>query len=69
MGNLDEVLDIKCISGGGYDVVAIATNSENLKVYERGVWSHCRLVRGHADVILSIDISATNQMIATGSKV
>uniref|UniRef100_A0A1X7VHF9 U3 small nucleolar RNA-associated protein 13 C-terminal domain-containing protein n=1 Tax=Amphimedon queenslandica TaxID=400682 RepID=A0A1X7VHF9_AMPQE len=68
VGNLDEVLDIKCISGDGYDEVAIATNSENLKVYERGAWSQCQLVRGHADVILCVDVNVTNEMIATGSK-
>lgn len=69
MGNLDEILDVKCLSAEGCDQIAVATNSENLKVYDRSFWGACHVMTGHTDVILCLDTNPTNEIIATGSKV
>ena len=52
--------------GDNCPLVAVATNSENLKVYNSSTWS-CDIIRGHNDIILCLDIA--DNILVTGSKV
>ena len=61
---MDEVLDIKCID----DHVAIATNSEQIKVFNRSR-GNCSVLLGHSDIVLALDVSADGSMLVSGSKV
>ena len=61
---MDEVLDIKCID----DHVAIATNSEQIKVFNRS-HGNCSVLLGHSDIVLTLDISTDGSMLVSGSKV
>ena len=47
--------------------VAVATNSEEVKVFERATGS-CQLLSGHLGVVLSLSSSADGQLVVTGSK-
>lgn len=66
-GFLDEVLDIKCV-GKSKSLVAIATNSEQVKVYNRDSADCCGL-KGHSEVVLCLDASADGSLLLSSSKV
>ena len=66
-GFLDEVLDIKC-AGRDQSLVAIATNSEQVKVYNRDS-ADCSTLTGHSEVVLCLDVSADGSLLLTSSKV
>ena len=66
VGYLDEVLDMK-FAGESGELLVVANNSEQLKVFNRSS-SSCQLLAGHGGVILALDASPNGRMLATGSK-
>lgn len=64
---MDEILDIKCV-GGDRQLVAMATNSEQIKLFN---WSNgdCDVISGHSDIVMSVDCSSDGCVLVTGSKV
>ena len=54
------------MGGSTSDLVAVATNSENLKIYDTSSWN-CDVIYGHNDIIMCID--SMDDTIVTGSKV
>ncbi|XP_057308585.1 transducin beta-like protein 3 [Hydractinia symbiolongicarpus] len=66
IGYYDEVLDIKFF-GENEDCVALATNSEQIKVIHREQLTS-EVLRGHTGTVLSIDVSYDGKYIASCSK-
>lgn len=79
-GNNDEITDLKCIAPPAGAIaaspavgasaaakVAVATNSEQVKLFETSGMS-CQLLFGHSDVVLSLDVSADGLWLASASK-
>ena len=79
-GNNDEITAIKCLPGPPLPVGAataeaatalprlvVATNSAQLKLFDTSDMS-CRLLFGHEDVVLGLDVSPDGRMIASSSK-
>lgn len=60
------MLDISLV-GDGESHLAVATNSEEVKVFERDSGS-CQLLGGHSGIVLSLSSSSDGQLLATGSK-
>lgn len=60
------MLDISLV-GEGESHVAVATNSEEVKVFERESGS-CQLLSGHSAIVLAISASSDGRLLATGSK-
>ena len=60
------MLDITLV-GEGESHVAVATNSEEVKVFERESGS-CQLLSQHSGVVLSLSSSLDGKLLATGSK-
>lgn len=48
--------------------LAVATNSEHLKVFEVATWN-CQLCSGHTDIILGVTVHKKRNLLATCSKV
>ena len=66
IGYLDEVLDLSLVSEGESHV-AVATNSEEVKVFCRETGS-CQLLSGHSGIVLSLSSTHDGRVLATGSK-
>ena len=60
------MLDISLV-GEGESHIAVATNSEEVKVFERESGS-CQLLSGHSGIVLGLSASSDGRLIATGSK-
>ena len=60
------MLDISLV-GDGESHIAVATNSEEVKVFERENGS-CQLLSGHSGIVLGMSASSDGRVIATGSK-
>lgn len=63
VGYNDEVIDMKSFPGGaacggqdGESWVAVATNSPQVRLFELGGFS-CRLLDGHTDTVLALDVA------------
>ena len=56
-----------CFVGQSESLLAVATNSEQVKVFERTSLS-CQLLIGHKGTVLSLDASTDGTLLATGSK-
>lgn len=67
IGYPDEVLDLRLV-GEGQGLLAVATNSEQVKVFDRKT-KNCQILTGHGGIVLSLDASHDGNMIVTGSKV
>ena len=67
LGYLDEVLDMRYIGEGDTSSLVVATNSEQVKVFERNS-SSCQLLCGHSGTVLALDASADGALLATSSK-
>ena len=66
----DEILDVAYARAGddaAGDVLAIATNSERLRVVDAATWS-TTFLSGHADTILAVDCLPELGLLATASK-
>jgi WD40 repeat protein len=66
VGYNDDIVDIKYIPGPG-QLLAVATNSEALRLTELTSWS-TRLCAGHTDVILAVSAAPDGELVATASK-
>lgn len=68
IGYPDEILDMRFI-GEGEGHLAVATNSEQVKVFEQSTLS-CQLLSGHSGIILCLDSSSPpgGQLLGTSSK-
>jgi U3 small nucleolar RNA-associated protein 13 len=66
-GNTDQVLDVQFL-GPDDSHLAVATNSEHLKVFEIATWN-CQLCSGHTDIILGVVVDKKKHLLATCSKV
>ena len=60
------MLDIALV-GEGESCVAVATNSEEVKVFRRETGS-CQLLSGHTGIVLSLSPTPDGRVLATGSK-
>lgn len=60
------MLDLRFV-GEGEGQLAVATNSELVKVFERDSFS-CQLLAGHSGIVLSLDVGAAGTLLATSSK-
>ena len=71
IGYHDEIIDIKYVNSNNNDdkntKLVIATNSEKVKVYDikNEDW---KIMNGHTDIVICLDVSNNNTMIITGSK-
>ncbi len=63
---MDEALDLR-FAGKKDELLAVATNSEQVKVFERGS-HHCQLLAGHSGIVLCLDVSQDGSLLATSSK-
>lgn len=66
-GNTDQVLEVQFL-GPNDSHLAVATNSEHLKVFEVATWN-CQLCSGHTDIILGVTVHKKRNLLATCSKV
>ncbi|CAM9603348.1 unnamed protein product, partial [Hapterophycus canaliculatus] len=74
VGYNDEVIDLKSFPGGegcggeeGESWVAVATNSPQVRLFELGGFS-CRLLDGHTDTVLALDVAPDGRHLCTSSK-
>ncbi|KAH9513116.1 Transducin (beta)-like 3 [Bulinus truncatus] len=63
-GHLDEILSLHFL-GENDTHVAVATNTDLLKVFNRETWE-CQMLQGHSDIITSLDVKSN--FIVSGSK-
>lgn len=67
VGFSDEILDISFL-GANDSYLAVATNSTDIKLYENKNMN-CQLLKGHTDIVLSLNKSMTNpNLLASSSK-
>ncbi|CAL1526303.1 unnamed protein product [Lymnaea stagnalis] len=62
-GHLDEILSLHFLGEDTH--VAVATNTDLLKVFNRDSWE-CQMLQGHSDIITSLDVKGN--YIVSGSK-
>jgi len=78
VGHNDEILDLRVIpciplsDESGSDVartemIAVATNSAQVRIFELGTWS-CNVLDGHTETVLSIDVSPCGRYLASCGK-
>ena len=67
VGYNDDILDIKFL-GPSDSHIAVATNSELIKVFETETWD-CQILRGHTDTVMCVDVFKPLHLMASGSKV
>lgn len=65
-GNNDEVLDIKFL-GEDETHIAVATNSELIKVFSLSSWD-CQILHGHTDIVLALDVSKKGDLLISSAK-
>ena len=66
IGYLDEVLDLR-FAGDSESLLVVATNSEQIKVFDRTTGS-CQLLCGHSEVVLCLEASVDGNTMVTSSK-
>lgn len=67
VGFSDEILDIVYF-GKNDSHLAVATNSNDVKIYENST-SNCQILKGHTDIVLSLAVAKTNRnLLASSSK-
>ncbi|KAK5577728.1 hypothetical protein RB653_002675 [Dictyostelium firmibasis] len=64
IGYNDEVIDIKYINS---DNIVVATNSNEIKTYDLNT-KRAQVLRGHEDLVMSVDVSADGKHIISGSR-
>ena len=67
VGYNDDILDINYL-GASDSHIAVATNSEFIKVFETETWG-CQILRGHTNTVMCIDAYKPSLLLASGSKV
>ncbi|KAK3738537.1 hypothetical protein QZH41_012049, partial [Actinostola sp. cb2023] len=66
VGYNDDILDM-CFAGSHDECLAVATNSNQLRMYRMDTLD-CRILSGHSNIVLAVDVSHDGQKIITGSK-
>ncbi|XP_074647649.1 transducin beta-like protein 3 isoform X2 [Tubulanus polymorphus] len=66
VGYNDDILDIKFF-GAAEENVAIATNSKQIKVFNRETWD-CQILDGHTDTVLCIDCNRVDDILVSSAK-
>lgn len=66
VGYNDEILDL-CFVGVDESQLAVATNSSQLRIYDFTTMD-CKLLEGHTDTILCLEINNTGSTLVSGSK-
>lgn len=67
VGFNDEVLDVRLV-GKEEATLAVATNSPHVRLFQLSTF-HCRLVRGHSDIVVALDTFASDPtLLVTVSK-
>ena len=67
VGYNDDILDIKYL-GTSDSHIAVATNSELIKVFETETWD-CQVLRAHTNTVMCVDVHKSLHLMASGSKV
>ncbi len=67
VGYNDDILDVQ-YTGPSDSHIAVATNSEMIKVFEVETWD-CQILRGHSNTVMCLDVLQTGFLLASGSKV
>ncbi|XP_013390032.1 transducin beta-like protein 3 isoform X3 [Lingula anatina] len=65
-GYNDDILDIHFL-GEQESHIAVATNSELIKVFELSTWN-CQILHGHTDIVLSLDVYQKGNLLVSSSK-
>lgn len=65
VGFSDEILDITYF-GQTDSYLAVATNANDIKVYENSTMN-CQLLKGHTDIVLSLNTAPTNKNLLVSS--
>ncbi|XP_031561382.1 transducin beta-like protein 3 isoform X2 [Actinia tenebrosa] len=66
VGYNDDILDM-CFAGPDNKHLAVATNSNDIRIYEMDTLD-CRILSGHSNIVLSLDVNTDGCKIVTGSK-
>ncbi|PVV03309.1 hypothetical protein BB560_002223 [Smittium megazygosporum] len=66
VGYNDEVIDVSFL-GSDESYLAVAVNSEQLRIYDTSTLT-CSLVDAHSDILLSLDVHCSRDLLVTGSK-
>jgi len=68
-GHVDVIQDIKFL-GLNDSHIAVATNSQLIKIFEVNTWA-CQILSGHSDFVISLDVYQKNELnlLISGSKV
>lgn len=71
MGYCDEILDMRFLGSGSSAPVAVATNSEHVKIFHRESLD-CQILHGHSRVVLALDVCSrpppNSFLLVTSSK-
>ncbi|KAF1777131.1 G-protein beta WD-40 repeat [Phytophthora cactorum] len=72
IGYNDDILNLKYIpkadaSGAPSDVLAVATNSEQIRLLNRSTLS-CELLSGHTDIVMALAVSPDGRWLVSASK-
>jgi U3 small nucleolar RNA-associated protein 13 len=67
VGYFDEVNTIKYVQDGSNNKLAVATNSDQLKILKINDFS-CEVLEGHQGTIITLDVCSTGRFVVTGSK-
>lgn len=65
VGSNNEIIDCKFIENG--NSIAVASNTDHIRIFNLSNFS-CRILPGHKDIIVSIDVSSDSNYIVTASK-
>ena len=65
VGSNSEIIDVKYIENG--TSIAVASNCEQVRLFDIETMA-CRVLAGHKDIILSVDVSKSGDTIVTASK-
>ncbi|KYR00961.1 WD40 repeat-containing protein [Tieghemostelium lacteum] len=68
IGYNDEITDIKYVGGEmDYKKIVVATNSNDIRFYDLDTLK-AEILRGHQDLVMSIDVSYDGKLLLSGSK-
>ena len=72
IGELGDVLDVRFFYGDEQEStpshVIVASNDERVKIFHLKTWD-CQMLKGHTDIVIGLDVSYDQSLIATCSKV
>ena len=65
VGSNNEIIDLKYIENG--NSIAVASNCDQVRIFDVNTLA-CRVLAGHQDIVLSVDVSKSGDIICTASK-